>query len=106
MFCWVGVAAPAQRCAWGIAQRMAARIPDRCGCCRGCSDTVRMLRHNGSGCGLCGFIETAVPPLPHVARSPLGRLPVTRCGPSMARGLLPVTPRVTVDPVVGGRLRM
>ena len=80
VFRWVGVAAPAQRRVRGMAQRMAARIPDRCGCRRGCGATVRMLRHSGSGCGRCGLTEMAVPPLPHVARSRRGRLPVARAG--------------------------
>src|SRR5207342_1905563 len=59
VFRWVGVAAPAQRCVRGMAQRIAARLPDRCGCRRGCRATVRMLRHSGSGCGRCGLMEIA-----------------------------------------------
>ena len=103
VFRWVGVAAPAQRCVRGMAQRMAARFPDRCGCCRGCRATARTLRHNGSGCGLCGLTEMAVPPLTR-GQVPRRATPVARCGPSMARGLLPVTPGSPLDPVVGGSL--
>ena len=103
VFRWVGVAAPAQRCVRGIAQRMAVRIPDRWGCRRGCEATVRMLRHSGSGCGRCGLTEMAVPPLPTWPGLAAGDSP-SPGEPSMARGLLPVTPRVTVDPVVGGSL--
>ena len=106
VFRWVGVAAPAQRCVRGMAQRMAARSPDRCGCCRGCRATVRILRHNGSGCGRCGLMEMAVPPLPHVARSrgATSLSPVRAL--SMARGLLSVTPGSPSTPLSAGRLRM
>jgi hypothetical protein len=70
---WVGVAAPAQRYVRGMAQRVAARIPDQCGCRRGCRATVRMLRHSGSGCGRCGLIEIAGLP-PSRGQVPRGRL--------------------------------
>src|SRR5438132_8535947 len=97
VFRWVGAATPAQRCVRGIAQRMAAGIPDRCGLCRGCRATARTLRHKGSGCGLCGLIETAVPPLSRgqvVAWGGLG-CPVQALDGTRS---LPVTLRVTARP--------
>jgi hypothetical protein len=103
VFRWVGAATPAQRCFPGMAQRMTVRTPVRRGSRRGCGATARMLRHSGSGCGLCWLSEMAVPPLPH------GQVSAGGDSPSPLRPLhgtrsLPVTPRVTVDPVVGGSL--
>src|SRR5204863_7565280 len=73
VFRWVGVAAPAQRRVRGMAHRMAVRGPARRAGCRGWA-TARMLRHNGSECGLSGLSEMAAPPLQRPGRR-LWRLP-------------------------------
>jgi hypothetical protein len=105
VFRWVGVAAPAQQYVRGIAHRTVARFPDRCGRCRGCGATARTLRHSGSGCGLCGLTGMAVPSPPSRSQVPrrANAVAPVRAFP-MARGLVPVTPRATLDPVVGESL--
>src|ERR1700734_651153 len=75
VFRWVGVAAPAQQCVWGITQRVAVRPPERCRVGRGYAAIPHSLRHNGSERGLrglCGLTEMAASPLHRVARGRSG----------------------------------
>src|ERR1700728_3480650 len=55
VFRWVGVAAPAQRCVWGITQRVAVVSPDPRRVGRGCPAMAHSPRHNGSDRGLRGL---------------------------------------------------
>jgi len=107
VFRWVGVAAPAQRCIRGTVQRIAAGIPDRRGCCRGCRAAVRMLRHKGSECGLLGgSMEMAEPPLSHVARPSLGEVRSPGAGLAGTRSSAGNPPGHRPTPLSAGRLRM
>jgi hypothetical protein len=63
---------------------------------------LRLLRHIGSECDLCGLMEMAAPPLQR-ARVALPATCVVSRAPVLARDLPSVTP-VPLDPIVGGAL--
>src|SRR5580658_2483637 len=104
VFRWVGVAAPAQRRFWGIAQRVTGGSPDRFRVGRRCRATVRAHAHLGSEHGLRWLREMAVPSPPRAPGSHL-KGGFSRPGAPLSwHAIFFGNLRVTVDPVVGGSL--
>src|SRR5580693_136267 len=103
-----GVAAPARRRSWAIAQWVTGGIPDRFRVGRGCRATARAHAHRGSERGFRGLADMAVPSPPRVPGPRLrAEFPrPARSPPELARDLSSVTVGSPSTPLSAGRLRM